>query len=91
MSEISKRLQAVRAIAQDELNQLTGQESELVESILVSKSRYLGHRFKTPNYMAEWHLAEDQLVISDRSHENVVKSIDLANISDREIVWPNAA
>ena len=91
MSEISKRLQHVRQIAKSHLTEIVGEEAAPVESILVAGSRYYGHRFKFRTHTAEWLLEKDQLHITKNETGETVNEIDLAQETDRAVVWPNAA
>ena len=91
MSEISKRLQRVREIAKSELKAIIGSEVCPVESILVSNSKYYGHRFKASNHTAQWLLEKDRLEILSNQTGETVKEVDLQGIATCPVVWPNAA
>jgi hypothetical protein len=88
MAELSQKLQRVREIVKQKIEQYNNGKSIARESILMEGNSYAGHRFHGGKFLAQWLLADDRIQIF--VEKKMVEELDLnTNISADD--WRKAA
>ena len=81
--DLSKKLLAVREIANAELKHRHGADVHPHESILVAQSKYIGHRFKSRGIMIQWVIETDTFHVIDGETKETLDSFHFSDASQR--------